>query len=89
LFFPEIHGIIKGMKSRDLDKERSEKLVSLAVFLSEYNETIPAGFPRASVALLNEFKSANAILFKHKNSWSLDQHRKKVMDWLPRRVALA
>jgi hypothetical protein len=66
----------------DLDRARSEKKRPLADFLASYNENLPLAFPRASVALLKEFKSAHTSLFPHGNEWSLDQHRRKVMDWL-------
>jgi len=71
------------MKTRDFDRERSELLVSLPDFLKSYNKTIPAGFPRASTALLKKFKDSHATLFKHGDLWSLDEHRKKIIDWLP------
>ena len=71
------------MKMRDMDRERSEMLVSLPEFLKAYNKTIPEGFPRASTALLKKFKTAHAALFKHGDLWSLDEHRKKIIDWLP------
>ena len=70
------------MKAPDLDRIRSEKSIPFSDFLKSYNENLPAAFPRASLALLREFKKANATLFKNDNLWSLDQHRKKVMDWL-------
>ncbi|HQT83166.1 MAG TPA: hypothetical protein PLW99_03390 [Candidatus Paceibacterota bacterium] len=73
------------MKSPDVDRLRSEKPISFSDFLQSYNENLPAAFPRASLALLREFKKANASLFKEGNLWSLDQHRKKVMDWLTSR----
>jgi hypothetical protein len=75
------------MKGPDLDRERSEKQRSAAEFLKLYNEQLPDVFPRASKALLEEFRSAHAGVFKTKGVWSLDQHRKKVMDWLTARAA--
>ena len=56
--------------------------ISLAEFLKSYNKNIPASFPRASVAILKKFQSMYPALFKHGNTWSLAQHRKKVIDWL-------
>lgn len=70
------------MRMPDLDRARSEKKRPLADFLASYNENLPLAFPRASVPLLKEFKSGHAALFPHGNEWSLDQHRRKVMDWL-------
>lgn len=73
------------MRLPDLDKERSEKSLTFSDFMKSYNEGLPLQFPRASLALLREFRKAHAALFKDNNSWSLDQHRKKVMDWLTSR----
>ncbi|MEK7604620.1 MAG: hypothetical protein AAB442_02390 [Patescibacteria group bacterium] len=70
------------MRSLDLDRLRSEKALSLGTFLTSYNEDLPADFPQASRALLREFKKSHLSLFKNAGTWSLDQHRKKVMDWL-------
>ena len=71
------------MKLPDVDRIRSEKSLSFGDFLKSYNENLPLQFPRASLALLREFKKKNETLFKNdSNVWSLDQHRKKVMDWL-------
>lgn len=73
------------MKLPDLDRLRSEKSVSFSDFLKSYNEGLPLEFPRATLALLREFRKVHASLFKSDNLWSLDQHRKKVMDWLTAR----
>lgn len=70
------------MRTPDLDRARSEKSRSLPDFLELYNEQLPAAFPHASAALLKEFRHVHAELFKAGGVWSLDQHRKKVMDWL-------
>lgn len=78
---------IGRMRLPDLDKERSEKSRPLADFLKLYNENLPAAFPRASKALLEEFKKMYPDTFKGGQVWSLDQHRKKVMDWLTARRA--
>jgi hypothetical protein len=73
------------MKLPDLDRLNSEKLISLSEFLKSYNEGLPSQFPRASLPLLREFKKEHSALFKHSDLWSLDQHRKVVMNWLPSR----
>ena len=71
------------MRTPDLDRERSEKKRSLTDFLALYNENLPAAFPKASAILLEEFKNVHTGLFPRRgNVWSLDQHRRKVMDWL-------
>ena len=61
----------------------SEIQVPLVDFLKLYNQGIPESFPRASAALLQKYKDEHATFFKHGEMWSLDLHRKKVMDWLP------
>lgn len=74
------------MKGPDLDRERSEMRLTIAEFLKFYNDGLPEGFPRASTSVLKEFCAAYPDLFKSGDSWSLDQHRKKLMDWLPMHV---
>lgn len=69
------------MKLPDTDKIRSEKILSLPGFIQAYNENLPADFQQATPALLREFKKTHPTIFKD-STWSLDQHRKKVMDWL-------
>ena len=62
----------------------SELQISLSEFLKSYNANMPPAFPSATVALLERFREAHQMLFKHGDMWSLDLHRKKVFDWLPR-----
>jgi hypothetical protein len=71
------------MKKQTTVVEPSEALMSLGNFLKQYNQTIPSSFPQASISLLKKFKSTHTGLFKHGNLWSLDEHRKKILDWLP------
>ena len=70
------------MKGKNLEFEISLLPLSLDAFLESYNKNIPASFPRVSVAMLNEFQIRHPVLFKHGSTWSVAQHRKKVMDWL-------
>ena len=70
------------MKALDVDKLRSEETHTLEEFLALYNENLPSSFPHASHHLLEEFKKTHSSFFKSPDSWSLDQHRKRVMDWL-------
>lgn len=74
------------MKSPDLDRARSERELTLPEFLACYNENLPTSFPRASLPFLKEFRLRYPGLFKVTGAWSLDVHRKKVMDWLPAHV---
>ena len=77
------------MRLPDLDRERSEKHISFAEFMRSYNADLPAAFPHASAALLKEFRKSNESLFKDGDLWSLDRHRKKVMDWLTTRTRVS
>ncbi len=70
------------MKGPDLDRERSEQKRSRAGFLVLYNEGLPAGFPRATDALLVAYHERYPEQFAG-GFWSLDLHRKKLMDWRP------
>lgn len=59
-------------------------LISVSEFMESYNKNMPAGWPLVTPTLLQKFKEAHTALFTHGDLWSLDQHRKKMMDWLPR-----
>ena len=54
----------------------------LSDFLKSFNKNMPEGFPRVSSALLKKFKEGHSKLFHNGDLWSLDQHRKKIVDWL-------
>jgi hypothetical protein len=73
------------MRKNKAELEISQMQVTLADFLGLYNKNIPIGFPRASAAKLKEFQNAHPALFKNRNMWSVDRHRKKFMDWLSSR----
>ncbi|MFZ2500808.1 MAG: hypothetical protein WAW90_02350 [Minisyncoccia bacterium] len=77
------------MRTPDLDRARSEEKRTLADFVELYNENLPTAFPRASAELLKEFRSGHMGLFPAGKGWSLDQHRRKVMDWLRTNAVLA
>lgn len=81
------YGIIDRMK-RDGDRiKESEMRISIADFLASFNKNMPKSFPQVTPALLKKFQEAHAALFKDGNTtWSLDQHRKKLIDWLPRNI---
>ena len=74
------------MKIMDPVKERGERKLSSTDFVTSYNKNLPSRFPRASQPFLREFKKAYPALFKDDSAWSLDQHRKKFMDWLPQHI---
>ena len=59
-----------------------ENHIPMADFLKSYNENIPAHFPPVSVEILLKFKESHTTLFKNGDLWSLDQHRKKIIDWM-------
>ncbi len=81
------------MRGPDLDRERSEKTLTAKEFVACYNDGLPTGYPPVTVRLVKLFSAAHPHLFKKgDDDWSLDQHRKRVMDWLPthlRKIELA
>jgi hypothetical protein len=60
-----------------------EAQISLGDFVASYNQMIPETWPHATAELLEKFKESNTSLFKHGDSWSIDLHRKRIIDWLP------
>jgi len=51
-------------------------------FIKYYNENIPASFPRATLKILKKFQALYPALFKEGSEWTINRHRKKLMDWL-------
>ena len=51
-------------------------------FIKYYNDNIPASFPRATVRILKKFQALYPGLFKESAEWTINKHRKKLMDWL-------
>ncbi len=70
------------MKRLDMQQELNEALTSLSSFAEAYNKTLPLGFPRASVQVLEQFQATHPLLFRKGDEWSIVRHRKRVMDWL-------
>ena len=70
------------MKRKSFESELNRTETPLLEFMEAYNKSIPSGFPRASVAALQQFQTSHVILFKKGAGWSVDKHRKRVMDWL-------
>ena len=57
--------------------------MTLVEFANYYNQNIPASFPRATKEALEEFKSTHATMFDASDLWTIDKHRRRLMDWLP------
>jgi hypothetical protein len=55
---------------------------STSDFVQYYNKNIPETFPRASLSTLERFQANYPELFKRSGKWTIDKHRKKLMDWL-------
>jgi len=75
---------MEAMKNTLKELKLNEIPLSLSEFLKSFNQNMPLNFPRASEGRLIKFKKEHESLFQKDNTWSLDMHRKKVMDWLPR-----
>ncbi len=54
----------------------------LVIFMESYNNSIPVGFLHPSVKILKIFQARHPMLFKNGDEWSIDKHRKRLMDWL-------
>jgi len=74
---------MKSSKYNDL--EVNQKKTPLAGFMESYNKSVPENFPRASIKVLKQFQDIYPSLFKNKNEWSIDKHRKRFMDWISSR----
>ncbi|MEK7650207.1 MAG: hypothetical protein AAB367_04610 [Patescibacteria group bacterium] len=70
-------------KRRDLVLEHNQEMTTLGSFLESYNTSIPTGFPKVSLENLKDFQRLHPMLFKNKDEWSIEKHRKRLMDWLP------
>jgi hypothetical protein len=70
------------MKTKPIMPDPNVAETSTADFLQYYNLNVPTAFPRASLAALEEFKKTHLALFGKKSTWSIDKHRKRLMDWL-------
>ena len=70
-------------RSPNIHQAEYEAANPVAVFIDLYNKSLPTGYPAASAAKLEKFRNAYPQLFKAgANLWSIDKHRKRVMDWL-------
>lgn len=74
------------MKKPPRPTPASELPMSEAEFIASFNANMPEGYPRVSPAILTRFKEAHANLFKGKGEWNLDQHRKRMIEWLPQNL---
>jgi hypothetical protein len=72
------------MRDNSKELKLNEIPLSLADFLKSFNQNMPDNFLQVSEEMLIKFKNEHEALFQKNNMWSLDQHRKKVIDWLPR-----
>ena len=90
MIFETTYATIKymiGKRNRDL--EINQVSTTLPVFMETYNKSIPDGFPVVSVSILKKFQALHPILFKNGDEWSIDKHRKKLMDWLPSAIKIS
>jgi hypothetical protein len=57
--------------------------MTLEGFAEYYNKNIPASFPRATKEALKQFQTTFPNLFAESKTWTIDKHRRRLMDWLP------
>lgn len=60
----------------------SQIQLTLPDFLKSFNKNMPGHLPQATAELLQKFKDEHRSFFKHGDMWSLDEHRKRIVDWL-------
>jgi len=72
---------MKGKKN--INAEFNEALTTVIVFMEYYNQNIPPTYPKATEKSLLAFKANYPGLFEKGEAWSIDKHRKRLMDWLP------
>lgn len=65
------------------EQEVNFAVMTLDDFIDYYNQNIPASFPRATKEALQEFQATHATLFDDSKLWTIDKHRRRLMDWLP------
>ena len=70
-------------KQKNLEYKRNQEMTTSSSFLESFNKGMPVAFLQATENDLKRFQEAHPMLFKHSNAWSIDKHRKKLMDWLP------
>ena len=70
------------MRRKNDAHELNKVMTSAVIFMESYNKSVPSGFPRVSAKALKKFQSVHPTLFKHGDDWSIDRHRKRLMDWL-------
>jgi hypothetical protein len=71
------------MKTTPKGPTINEAHITLTEFVVSYNKMIPAEWPQATSELMKRFKTDNTSLFKNGDLWSIDLHRKRIIDWLP------
>ena len=55
-------------------------------FRDSFNQNMPEGYPHVTLEIMEKFKSAHPVLFRSRNKWNLDQHRKRMIEWLPQNL---
>ena len=71
------------MRRKDDELKLNQNATTLVVFMESYNKSLPSNFSPVSAKELKEFQASCPPLFKNKDEWSIDKHRKRLMDWLP------
>ena len=63
-----------------------ERPLTIYQFQKSYNENMPMEHPQVSISQLQKFKAEHQSMFKEDGFWSLDQHRKRLIEWLPQNI---
>ena len=68
-------------KNAEKNEVHLEPLTALE-FLESYNQNMPPDYPQVTMEMMDKFRTSHANLFKDKNTWTLDSHRKRMIEWL-------
>lgn len=80
------YGTVRIMKKSADKVALGEAVLTSDEFVESFNKNMPKGYPLVSSEILQKFKECHANLFKTGGGWSLDQHRKRMIDWLPQNL---
>ena len=68
------------MKLNKIPTKEYQNELTMDDFLVSFNDNMPGSFPKVNEELLLQFKQEYPTLFKNSKKWSLDIHRKKLID---------
>jgi hypothetical protein len=65
----------------------NETPLTATEFLESFNSNMPLGYPHVTLDIMKKFQQAHQSLFKKPNIWTLELHRKRMIQWLPQNLS--